>query len=51
MQENVQKFALLFSDFVLNAQLFERNDDRYSKNWASASWFFVQLVRQLRHLC
>ena len=51
MQECVQTFALFFSDIVLNAQLFERNNDRYSKNWASASWFFAQLVLQLRHLC
>ena len=42
--------VFFFSDLVLNAQLLERINDRYSKNWALASWFFVQVVRQMRHL-
>ena len=46
-----QEVRAVFSDLVLNAQFLEQINDRYSKNWASASWFLVQLVRQLRHLC
>ena len=45
------EFYIVFAILVLDALAFVCINDIYSQNWESASWYFVQLLPWLHHLC